>query len=218
MQTDTHWRCSNGCPNWNWRMLFKDYSIHDVEQLHTLRIQLFDKDIFTTDEMVGEISLDFSGVAKFAFQENIRQGAKVMYNPDTGEAEMKRIKWTSEKSQTMMNLNMYNKNNKGENEYRGTIYVSFEIVPTHIAELNQLGQGRDEPNRDPVLPEPAGRLSLASIGGGLVFGGFFCLAGGLKKYLISLLVIVLGLAFLAMFIYGFMTSFSGAFMSNLILG
>jgi len=81
----------------------------------------------------------------------------------------------------MMNLFIYNKNKRGQTEYRGTLYVSFEMIPMSVAELNPVGNARDEPNRDPILPEPAGRLNFASITGGLLFGGFFCLSGAIKE-------------------------------------
>lgn len=64
LQTDTHWFCQNGCPNWNWRCVW-DYTITDVDEEHNLRIQLFDKDLFSHDELIGEADIDFNTVAKF---------------------------------------------------------------------------------------------------------------------------------------------------------
>lgn len=64
------------------------------------------------------------------------------------------------------------------------------MVPEAIAVLNPLGMGRDTPNRDPHLPEPAGRFSLM----GNMFAGFFCIAGTLKDYLMNILMIVVGIA------------------------
>lgn len=81
----------------------------------------------------------------------------------------------------MMNLYLYNRNKRGETEYRGTLYISFEMIPMNVSELNPVGIGREQPNLDPVLPEPAGRLNFASISGGLLFGGFFCLSGVIKE-------------------------------------
>lgn len=84
MSTDTHWFCNNGCPNWNWRMLW-DYTISDVNEEHTLHLQLYDKDIFTSDELIGEAQLDFTKIAKFAYEENLRQSAKLMMDEETGQ-------------------------------------------------------------------------------------------------------------------------------------
>lgn len=38
--TDTHWFCSTGCPNWNWRTVWDDYTIMDSRIIHTLHLQL----------------------------------------------------------------------------------------------------------------------------------------------------------------------------------
>ena len=33
-------------------------------------------------------------------------------------------------------------------------------MPTNVAEKNKQGDGRSEPNNDPVMPEPVGRLEF----------------------------------------------------------
>lgn len=62
-------------------------------------------------------------------------------------------------------------------EKRGTLFVSFNMIPYELAELSKVGQGRYSPNLDPFLPEPAGRFSLT----GSLFGGFFVVGGKLLK-------------------------------------
>jgi len=64
------------------------------------------------------------------------------------------------------------------------------MIPEKVASQNPVGQGRDQPNRDPFLPEPAGRVSLM---GGML-AGFFCIAGTLKKWLFNILLVVFGVA------------------------
>jgi len=67
-------------------------------------------------------------------------------------------------------------------------------VPEDAAVLIPCGQGRTEPNADPFLPEPAGRMSLMTGPWASMFGGFFVIGGALKTYLINLLVIVVVIA------------------------
>lgn len=43
---------------------------------------------------------------------------------------------------------------------RGTVHISCELVPEELALLNPVGHGRDEPNLDPHLPPPIGRISF----------------------------------------------------------
>jgi len=87
------------------------------------------------------------------------------------------------------------------------------LIPEDIAILNPVGEGRSEANRDPYLPEPAGRISIMS---GML-GGFFVIAGTLKEYLMNLLLIVVGVLLVVYSIYSFASSFSGSFFSSLIL-
>ena len=53
--TDTHWRNTNGNANFNWRNLIKIKSQQDE---YLLNIQTYDKDIFTSDEIIGSFAFD----------------------------------------------------------------------------------------------------------------------------------------------------------------
>lgn len=80
-----------------------------------------------------------------------------------------------------------------------------------------VGQGRSAPNNDPFLPDPAGRLSLMSGPWASLLGGFFVISGSLKIYLLNILMVVLAVLMIALTIYSLATSFSGTFLSMIIL-
>lgn len=63
--TDIHWVCKDGNPNWNYRMTW-DFAINHDEECHALKLQMFDKDIFSSDEMIGSAELDFTNPAVFS--------------------------------------------------------------------------------------------------------------------------------------------------------
>jgi len=44
--------------------------------------------------------------------------------------------------------------------HSGFILVSCSIMPTAAADKNKQGDGRSEPNNDPKMPEPVGRLEF----------------------------------------------------------
>jgi hypothetical protein len=56
---------------------------------------------------------------------------------------------------------MTSKNDKGEFENNGFVRVQIEIVPADHADTNKVGAAREEPNANPFLPPPVGRLSFS---------------------------------------------------------
>jgi hypothetical protein len=55
-------------------------------------------------------------------------------------------------------LPMESKNKDGVMEVNGFLRVQIDIVPKAHAEVNKVGAAREEPNTDPFLPPPVGRL------------------------------------------------------------
>lgn len=55
-----------------------------------MHIQLYDKQILGSDELIGEAEIDFTSVAKFAYEENIRQNVKLITSED-GSQEFERV-------------------------------------------------------------------------------------------------------------------------------
>ena len=50
------------------------------------------------------------------------------------------------------------KNDDGKLEQNGFIRIQIELVPVDYADQNKVGDARDEPNQNPFLPPPTGRL------------------------------------------------------------
>ena len=56
---------------------------------------------------------------------------------------------------------MNGKNDEGQIENNGYVRVQIDIVPADYAEKNKIGAAREEPNANPFLPPPIGRLSFS---------------------------------------------------------
>lgn len=52
-------------------------------------------------------------------------------------------------------------NEKGKLISRGNLKVSIDVYPLKDAEDNPVGKGREDPNLNPYLPPPTGRLELS---------------------------------------------------------
>ena len=49
---------------------------------------------------------------------------------------------------------------KGKPEYTGKVRIQVDVLPKDYADMNKVGEARQEPNINPFLPPPTGRISL----------------------------------------------------------
>lgn len=50
-ETDTHWRCQDGLPDFEYRLVFR---IKIPRKDYTFKLQLYDKDILKSNDVIGE--------------------------------------------------------------------------------------------------------------------------------------------------------------------
>ncbi|KAK1944253.1 Myoferlin [Phytophthora citrophthora] len=68
--TDTHWRCSNGKPCWNWRLILKTEFPPRSPEMARLHLQLWDKDVLKWNDVLGEAQLDLYKWLRRAYETN----------------------------------------------------------------------------------------------------------------------------------------------------
>jgi hypothetical protein len=61
MQTDTHWRCSNGEGSFNYRLILP---LKSDEKNFKLQIEAWDKDVVAKDDLIGSCSFDLEPMFK----------------------------------------------------------------------------------------------------------------------------------------------------------
>lgn len=54
-ETDTHFRCSDGKPDFEYRLVFK---VAVPRKDYTFHLQSYDRDFFKSNEMLGEATID----------------------------------------------------------------------------------------------------------------------------------------------------------------
>ena len=171
-ETDTHYRNQNGNCSFNYRLLYKfDHPAKSNED-YKLKIQAYDRDFFKSNDLIGEYSLDLKpiiedseiavrpmAVAKDYYDEYLKvekelpDGSKVTYWPNDIEFhEDKQSFWVP----------MLAKDEKtGKLECNGKVRIQVDVYPIADAVLNKVGEAREEPNVNPYLPLPVGRLTLS---------------------------------------------------------
>jgi hypothetical protein len=124
-ETDTHWNAKDGYGSFNWRMKFP------VELPNTqprLKIALWDKDLVSANDSIGEALVDLSRFFKRAYK--------------TGKGFELADQW----------LTCYHPNSPGVSQ--GSVKVTIELIDKAMADAKPNGLGRDEPNVFPHLPKP----------------------------------------------------------------
>ena len=91
-------------------------------------------------------------------------------------------------------MNLYGKNKNGKFEVNAKLRMQIDIVPIKQADEMPVGQGRDEPNHDPYLPPPVGRISL-SLNPFKMWKQCFgpAMRNRIKKFTTTILLIVCGI-------------------------
>eukprot|EP00455_Lapot_gusevi_P005654 TRINITY_DN1241_c0_g1_i9.p2 TRINITY_DN1241_c0_g1~~TRINITY_DN1241_c0_g1_i9.p2 ORF type:complete len:435 (-),score=156.41 TRINITY_DN1241_c0_g1_i9:61-1365(-) len=133
--TDTHLRSKNGKGNFNWRFKFPIYL--PAKNPPRFRMQIWDLDFFSADDSICEIYMSLKGLCKKAF------------------AKKDRIKVTRNRKERFWFEDLRHSNFPGN---QGRLEVSMEIMPKVQAEQIPAGFGRSDPNCNPYLPEPEGRV------------------------------------------------------------
>lgn len=173
-ETDIHWRAKKGKGSFNWRMKFPLVLGH--KQFNSMfpyfHLQLWDKDVFSFSDAIAESVLDL----KTSFQQAVATNQRVVVFPtvqtertktqEKNEAAIESIKqltglWDVDPmDSTWLKLERLNQQSKTR-EPMGDVNLSIEIVPKKQSEAMPVGFGRSQPNINPVLPEPNGRLSFS---------------------------------------------------------
>jgi len=139
-RTDTHLRSKKGKGSFNWRMKFP---VTLPMKSPRFSIQIWDMDFFSPNDSICEVLLGLSNLFKKAYRVKDR---------------VKLVKGGKDRFW----LDKLRHPNEGDKN-QGRVEVSFEIMPMSVASQLPAGLGRSDPNMNPVLPPPEGRLEWMNL-------------------------------------------------------
>jgi hypothetical protein len=154
LETDTHYRCQTGNASFNYRLNFKT----EVPRKHyKFSVQAYDRDFFKSNDIIGATQIDLR--KPFEDAELTKRPLRVdkkyhdEYMRQKGDAP---LEWDKDGSSFWMPMNQKNKDNVMENN--GFVRIRIDITTAACAEKNKVGSARDDPNTEPFLPPPIGRI------------------------------------------------------------
>ncbi|KAK9172398.1 Ferlin like type II membrane associated protein with 5 C2 domains [Cryptosporidium meleagridis] len=163
--TDTHWNSSDGTAIFNWRFVF---NIPVPCHFPILRLQVWNRGLLVFGDAISECSFDLSSY----LMRSRKLNSKVNI------------------SRTLINMC----HPARPNEKRGEMEIEISILPLSLAESSPVGMGREEPNKDPYLPDVTDHRNYITTS---AFGkGFFSATSNVKwgaklmTWLITAVVII----------------------------
>ena len=164
-KTDIHFRCQTGIASFNWRMLLP---LRIPAQKPVLTLQVYDKDIFSSDDYMCGATIDLKNIINIPKFLEMPIGLTRDYYHDLTIEEKKplgEIQFLSPEDDEdgikfWVQCYKGKKEAAGQGEKSGRVMCSLEILPKKNADLDIVGKGRDDPNVNPYLPPPVGRLQF----------------------------------------------------------
>ena len=164
-KTDIHFRCQTGMASFNWRMLLP---LKLPIQKPVVTLQVYDKDIFSSDDYMCGATIDLKNILDIPKNLDIPlqlnreyyHGLTLDEKKSLGEIEFLSQEDDEDGIKFWVQCYKGKKEAAGQGEKSGRVMCSLEILPKKYAEIDKVGKGRDNPNVNPYLPPPFGRLEF----------------------------------------------------------
>jgi hypothetical protein len=158
-ETDTHFRNSDGKPDFQYRMVFK---VQQPKKVTKFSLQGYDRDFFKSNDMFGEATVELADIMEDVSLIKTPLSLNMKYFVDVLKPKHPNLKMEFDKEDpAKFWLTLYAKDKKGKRVKRGQIGMKIDVYPQFTAEKNPVGKARDSPNNNPTLPAPEGRLELS---------------------------------------------------------
>jgi len=184
-ETDTHLRAEGGMASWNWR--FK-YNVHlspwsEDALWQVIRLQLYDKDVFSAHDCIGEARLPLQSWFRRLFRLRPFSAGPAYFKPDPREyiADDENLDSFSDlfenilmRKARVVDKGATSAKSDEDHPYKfwlplwntkrekcGELLLSVQMVPADLISRLEAGDGRSQPNANPTLPPPSGRFTFS---------------------------------------------------------
>ena len=146
--SDIHYNC-NGYGYFNWRFIF-NISYSSINENNIINFSICDNSINNIELCSG--NFNYTQILNISNNLNIPLIYSKKFNDEINKENKNEILFENDKN---FWINLYN-----TNVVKGRIKINFEIIPFEIAKNWEIGKGRNNPNINPYLPYPIGRIKF----------------------------------------------------------
>ena len=155
--TDIHYRCQTGVGSFNWRMIF---DVDMPRDKYLMNFLVYDNDILMRDDFICGNTMNIRRLLRDCNVLDMPIKFTRDYLRDLPEKErdsnIEFLAPDEDKEGIKFWVQMYKNEAKA-----GRVLCSLEVLPMWKAKSCPVGKGRDEPNVNPYLPPPVGRISFS---------------------------------------------------------
>jgi hypothetical protein len=139
-ETDTHFRAKKGKGHFNWRMKW-DVELSSRTKIYPrFKFSVWDLDLALYNDAICEGNLNLKGLCKKALKNNAH--VKLCH-----------------KRKPRFQISSLRQTREENRDKKSSVELSVELVPKELALQLPAGLGRSEPNCNPHLPKPEGRVN-----------------------------------------------------------
>lgn len=124
-------------------------------------MQAYDLDLFKSNDLIGETVIDLTPL--FEDGDLAKRGISLTkdYYDEYLVKEKKMKGLTFEKEDTRQFwVDLKSKGSDGKLVFHGRVKMGIDVIPKRDALANPVGGGQSEPNVNPFLPKPFGRIEF----------------------------------------------------------
>ena len=148
--SDIHYNC-DGYGYFNWRFIF-NISYSSINENNIINFSICDNSINNIELCSG--NFNYTQILYISNNLNIPLIYSKKFNDEINVENKNDMLFENDKN---FWINLYN-----TNVVKGRIKINFEIIPFDIAKNWEIGKGRNNPNINPYLPYPIGRIKWVS--------------------------------------------------------
>lgn len=162
-ETDTHYRCMDGNASFNYRLILP---VKMTQGANTkLTLECFDRDFIKFSDHIGKVVIDLKDIISDCNNtKKMQELTKDLYETYLTKKSTQTDIWSKLKLKFVDKRHFwvdFHPEGQRSKAMTGKVKLQIQVFPKDLASKQPAGKGRNEPNADPYLPAPEGRIEFS---------------------------------------------------------